>query len=302
MEITFLGTSGCVPTDKRNMPSVMLRFLGEYYLFDCGEGTQRQMRLAGINFMRIDHIFITHLHADHFIGLGGLIQSMDFLERDRPLFIHGPKGIDDTVHTLLSAGTFVLDHFEVKVNEVSEGVFLEGKQFTVSCFPTVHTNSSIGFCFEEKPHRKFLKPKALALGIPEGPLFSKLQDGFSVEVKGRKFSPDDVLSTPITGRKVVYTGDTKAFEKLADIAKNADVLIHDSTFSHADIENTNEALHSTTKQAAEIAKKANVKQLFLTHISQRYTEPKLLEEEAREIFSESYVAEDFMKVKVEKHW
>ncbi|MFH1835986.1 MAG: ribonuclease Z [Methanobacteriota archaeon] len=302
MEIIFLGTSGCIPTDKRGLSAVALEYLGELFLFDCGEGTQRQMRHADLNFMKLDHVFLTHLHADHFLGLGGMIQSMDFLERDRPLNVYGPLGVAETMDSLINLGTFHLDSFKLAVHEVDLGLVYEGDRLIVSCVKTVHTKGSLAYCFEEKPHRKFDKPKALALGIPEGRFFSKLQRGESVEVDGKTFQPEVVLDEPIPGRKVVYTGDTRPSENVVKLAEGADVLIHECMFSSEDEEKTQDAAHSTTKQAAQVAKDAGVKKLFLTHISQRYTEPEKLEAEAREIFPESYVAEDFQREKIGKHW
>ena len=259
------------------------------------------MRFAGINFMRIDKVFITHLHADHFLGLGGMIQSMDFLERTRPLDIYGPRGLENTMEHMLSIGTFKMDFMSVRVHEIKPGLVIEGDRYKITCARTEHTENSLAYCFEEKPKRKFLKRRALELGVPEGRLFSRLQRGETVEIKGTKITPDQVLSEPIPGRKVVYTGDTRVCESVIKLAKNADILIHDGTFSHEELEKVAKAGHSTVKQAAEVAKKANVKRLFLTHISQRYTDPKKLEREAREIFPESYVAEDLMRVKIEKH-
>lgn len=301
MEIVFLGTTGPIPTERRNLSSIFMEYLNEHFLFDCGEGTQRQMRIAGINFMRIDRVFITHLHADHFLGLGGLIQSMDFLERKRPLNIYGPKGLKNTINHMLSMGTFRLDSLELNAYEINEGIILKGKNYTISCTNTDHTPDSLAYCFDEDPKRRFLKKKALDLGVPEGRMFSKLQDGETVVVHRKKITPDDVLSDPIPGRKIVYTGDTRVCENVIKLAENADILIHDGTFSHDEIENVKKAGHSTAKQAAEVAKIANVKKLYLTHVSQRYTDARLLEKEARGIFPESYVAEDFMRVKVERH-
>jgi len=301
MELVFLGTSGCVPTKERNLSCIFLEYLGEYFLFDCGEGSQRQMRFAGINFMRIDNVFITHLHADHFLGLGGMIQSMDFLERTKHLDIYGPKGLKDTMEHMLSMGTFQMDSMSVRVHEIKPGPVMQGDRYKITCAKTEHTENSLAYCFEENPKRKFLKKKALELGIPEGRLFSKLQRGETVEIRGKEITPDQVLSKPIPGRKVVYTGDTRVCENVIKLAENADVLIHDGTFSHEELENVAKAGHSTVKQAAEVAKKANVKKLFLTHISQRYTDPKKLEREAREIFPEARVAEDLMRIKIEKH-
>ncbi|MBN2251493.1 MAG: ribonuclease Z [Candidatus Altiarchaeota archaeon] len=301
MEIVFLGTAGAIPTEKRNLPAIFLNYMGEYFLFDCGEGTQRQMRMAGINFMRINNVFITHLHADHFMGLVGLIQSMDFLERKRTLEIYGPQGLARTVEHMLSLGTFKPDSLEIQVHEISEGVILKGERYAISCARTEHTKGSLAYCFQEDAKRKFLKEKALSLGIPEGRLFSRLQKGETVEYKGKTYKADQVLSDPVPGRKIVYTGDTRACKSVLDLSRDADVLIHDGTYSIEDKESLEKSDHSTVTQAAETAKKAKVKKLYLTHISQRYPDPKPLQEEARKVFAESYVAEDFMKVKVKKH-
>jgi len=301
MEIVFLGTAGAIPTEKRSLSAVFLDYLGEYFLFDCGEGTQRQMRIAGINFMRIDNVFITHLHADHFMGLAGMIQSMDFLERKRPLEIYGPPGLKEILDHMLSMGTFRPDFLEIQAHEIDEGVILKGDRYSISCVRTEHTNHSLAYCFQEDPKRKFLKQKALALGIPEGGLFSRLQRGEAVEYKGKKIDADQVLSDPVPGRRMVYTGDTRACMAVQTLARDADILIHDATYSSQDKESLDKSDHSTAAQAAETAKKAGAKRLYLTHISQRYPDPKPLEQEAREIFPETYVAEDFMKIKVEKH-
>jgi ribonuclease Z len=300
MEIVFLGTAGTIPTEKRNLSAVLLDYLGEYFLFDCGEGSQRQMRIAGINFMRIDNVFITHLHADHFIGLAGMIQSMDFLERKKPLEIYGPAGLEDTMEHMLSMGTFKLDSLELQVHEIDEGTVLKGERYSISCARTEHMKRSLAYCFHEDSKRTFLKKKALSLGIPEGKLFSLLQKGHSVEYKGKKYTPDMVLDHPIPGRKVVYTGDTRACKSVTDLAQGADVLIHDATYSKQETEALEKSDHSTAEQAAQVAKKAGVGKLYLTHISQRYPDAKNLEDEAREVFPESYVAEDFMRLKIPK--
>jgi ribonuclease Z len=302
MEITFLGTSGCIPTEKRGLSAVHLDYLGEHMLFDCGEGTQRQMRFAGLNFMNLNNIYITHLHADHFLGLGGMIQSMDFLERERPLDIYGPDGIEDAVDKLLNIGTFTLDYLTVNAHTVGEGLVYEGERYKITAARTAHTRNSLAYCFTENPHRKFNRQTAIDLGVPVGPLFSRLAEGQQVVVNKKTITPDMVLDKPIPGRKMVYTGDTRPCDPVVKLAEGADILIHESMFSAEDEEATKDAAHSTTKQAAEIAKKAGVKKLYLTHISQRYTEPEKLLAEAREIFPETHIAEDLMKVTIPKHW
>ncbi|HHQ44696.1 MAG TPA: ribonuclease Z [Candidatus Altiarchaeales archaeon] len=302
MELIFLGTAGCIPTEERNLSALVIEFLNEPFLFDCGEGTQRQMRKCGVNFMRIDHIFITHLHADHFLGLGGMIQSMDFMERNRDLNIYGPAGMQDAMDKLLGAGTFNLEAFDINVHEVGEGVVLDTQRYSVHAMKVLHTKNSLAYSFQEASHRQFQKQTALDLGVPEGRLFSKLQDGQPVEINGKTITPDMVLGEPMPGRKIVYSGDTKYMPEMADFSKNADILVHEATYSIEEAEKLAESFHTTTLQAAEVAKTAGVKKLYLTHLSQRYTEPEKLAEEARTIFPESYVAEDFMRVKIEKHW
>ena len=311
MEIVFLGTSGTVPTENRNHPAVIIEYLNEPFLFDCGEGTQRQMRLAKINPMRINHIFITHFHADHILGLGGLIRSIDFMGREKELNIYAPVGFQRILDNLMGIGAYRPERFKINVCEANEGIIYKGKNYTVSCTETDHTGvKSVAYCFSENTKRTFLKQKALLLGVPEGRLFSRLQKGNSVEIEIKDnnkivkkiIKPDDVLSNPMPGRKVVYTGDTKPCENVIKIAKDCDVLIHDSTFSEDQDDVVEEMGHSTAKQAAEIAKSANAKALYLTHISQRYTDPKKLEKEAREVFENSYAAHDFMRIKVDKHW
>jgi ribonuclease Z len=311
MEILFLGTAGTVPTETRNHPAVIVEYLNEPFLFDCGEGTQRQMRLADVNPMRINHIFITHFHADHILGLGGLIRSIDFMGREKELNIYAPEGFQKILGHLVSIGAYIPHRFKINVFEADEGIVYEGKNYTISCTPTDHTGvKSVAYCFSENDKRHFLKEKALSLGVPEGKLFSRLQKGNPVEIKIKEgdkiinkiITPDDVLSDSVPGRKVIYTGDTKPCENVIKLAKDCDVLIHDSTFSEEQDDIVCEMGHSTAKQAAEVAKSANAKALYLTHISQRYTDPKKLEKEAREVFENSYLAHDFMRVYVKKHF
>jgi ribonuclease Z len=302
MEVTFLGTSGCIPTEKRGLSAIHLDYLGEHMLFDCGEGTQRQMRLADLNFMNLDNIYITHLHADHFLGLGGMIQSMDFLERERPLNVYGPTGMQDAMDKLLTIGSFRLDFLRVNTHEVGEGIVYEGKRYKITAANTSHTRNSLAYCFTEDPHSKFNRQIAIDLGVPVGPMFKRLSAGELVEVNGKTITPEQVLDPPIVGRKLVYTGDTRPCEAVVELAEGADVLIHESMFSQQDVDATKDAAHSTSRQAAEVAKKANVGRLYLTHISQRYTETGELLAEAREVFPQTYIAEDLMKVKIKKHW
>lgn len=294
MEIVFLGTTAAVPTRERNHPAIALLYGGEVILWDCGEGTQRQLIRAGVNFMRVSKIFITHLHGDHFLGLPGLIQTFGFMGREKKLLIFGPPGIEQLASAILSLGYYERE-FEIEVRELSSGVVWEEKSYAIEAFEVKHSAKTFGLIFREKKPRRFLRERAEALGIPPGPLYKKLQMGESVLWNGRVITPEMVLGEPKKGFKVVYTSDTRGLEIVAELAKEA-VVIHDSTFSEEHRDKAEENLHSTAKEAAEIAKKANARALFLTHISPRYKDPSPLLKEAREVFERSYIAEDLMRV------
>jgi ribonuclease Z len=270
-------------------------------LFDCGEGTQRQMRIAKIPFMKLDKIFVSHFHADHCLGLGGMIQTMDLFQRRKKLEVYGPKSIHDVIEKVITTGHFVLEGFDLEINEVRPrraGRIYSDKNFMIKCAKLDHGVPSLGFSFEEQPKRKFLKKKALELGVPEGIQFKRLQEGESVKVGKKTVKPDQVLDKPVPGLKVTYIPDTRPCAAAVELAKGSDVLIHESTFSHDEQESAIEGKHSTAKEAAKIAKRAKAKKLYLVHISQRYKDPKILEKEAREIFPESYLAEDFDTISI----
>ncbi len=296
IKVQFLGTSGSVPTEKRGMPALYLEYEGSRMLFDCGEGTQRQMRIAGIPFMKLDRIFISHFHADHCLGLGGLIQTMDLFKRTAKLEIYGPKGVHEVIDKVITTGNFILEGFDLEINEVKpKGVeqILSERDYVIKCARMDHTVPCLGFSFEEKARRKFLKKKALALGVPEGPLFHRLQLGESVKVGKRIIKPNDVLDKAILGKKITYLPDTRPCPMAAELAKGSDILIHDSTFAH-DLQGAAlEGKHSTAREAAEIAKRAKAKQLYLTHFSQRYTKPEELEKDAMQVFINTRTANDF---------
>jgi len=301
IKVQFLGTSGSVPTEKRGMPAVYLEFRGNRMLFDCGEGTQRQMRIAKIPFMKLDAIFISHLHADHCLGLGGLLQTMDLFGRNNQLKIFGPKGISDTLEQIITTGHFVLEGFDLELNEIKSrklSTIYSTNGSLVKCARLDHNVPSLGFSFEEKERRPFDKQKALKLGVQEGPLFSRLQQGNQVRVGKRVVKPDDVLGEAVKGRKVTYIPDTRPCAAAIELAMGSDLLIHEATFAHDLQESAIEGRHTTAQEAAEVAKRAKVKQLYLNHISQRYTNAKVLEEEAKAIFPNTKVAEDFDKVEI----
>ena len=297
--VIFLGTGGSWPTVKRNVTSIAIKRGGEIILMDCGEGTQRQIQRSGLSYMQIKSIFISHFHGDHFLGLPGLIQTMQLNDREEPLRIYGPRGTREIVEELKNLGHFK-PSYEIEGIDLDEGDEVRFDGYSVKPFRVKHNVPTLGFVLEEdqRPGR-FNKSKALELGIPEGPLFGKLQRGESVRLKdGRIITPDMVLGPPRPGRKIVYSGDTRPCDKVIEYAKDADILIHDSTFL-SDLEDlAREYAHSTARQAAEIASRANVDKLILTHISPRYVDDKEFEREAREIFDNSLVARDFMKIEV----
>jgi len=296
IKLQFLGTSGSVPTETRGMPAVYIQYRGNRILFDCGEGTQRQMRIAKIPFMKLDKIFISHFHADHCLGLGGMIQTMDLFKRNKKLEIYGPKSVHDVIEKVITTGHFVLEGFDLEINELKPRKVTQiyaNQDYIIKCALLDHTVPSIGYSFEEAPKRKFLKKKALALGVPEGILFKRLQEGENVKMGSKTIKPDDVLGKAVQGKKITYIPDTRPCAAAVELAKGSDILVHDSTFSHELQESAIEGKHSTAKEAAEIAKRAKVGKLYLNHFSQRYTDLKDLKKEAREVFSDTHIANDF---------
>jgi ribonuclease Z len=224
---------------------------------------------------------------------------MQLNDRERPLYIYGPKGMNKLLSQLLSLGYFK-PTYSIISKEVKDGDILTFEGYTIQVLEVNHNVPTLAYSLEEdmRPGR-FNKPRALELGVPEGPLFSKLQHGESITLKnGRKITPDMVLGPPRPGRKIVISGDTKLCEKLIDFSKDADVLIHDATFDSQLQDVAEDYGHATALQAAEIAKKANVEKLFLTHVSPRYLDHRVLEEDARRIFKNSFVARDFQQIEV----
>ena len=299
MELVFLGTSSAIPTSHRNHSAVALKAFGEIFLFDCGEGTQLQMSKAKISPMKINNIFITHFHGDHILGLPGIIQSMAFRGRKNPLHIFGPKGLVEMVNIIRNFGYFSLT-FEIYMHEIDDGIILEEENYRISCSKMNHTVLNFAYSIYEKKRPKFIREKAIALGINPGPDFGKLQQGISVKVGDAVIQPEQVLGEERKGRKIIYSGDTTPSEQMVEFAEDADLLIHESTFEGIYGDKAYEMGHSTSVQAAEIAKKANVNRLILTHVSTRYKKSDILETEAKEIFENSTVAEDFMQIEVER--
>lgn len=300
MRIIFLGTSGSVPTLKRSLPCTMLQCPKEQWMFDCGENTQRQMMQAKVSFHKKIKIFISHLHGDHVLGLPGILQTMALMDRKESLQVYGPVGIRNFLVCCQETLKFGLT-FKVEINEIIRpGVICEEEEYIVSSIKSNHSDDSYAYAFEEKPRPgKFYPKKAEALGVPKGELWSKLQNGENITLPGGKIIPSENVMGPMRiGRKIVYTGDTRPFETFAHFASEADVVIHDCTFDDSLIEKAKTDGHSTPSQAAGQAKAAGAKHLVLTHISARYPDAGLLLEQAKRVFEDSILAEDFLSLEL----
>jgi ribonuclease Z len=297
LKIVFLGTAGTVPSVDRNTSAVFVQYSGYRFLFDCGEGAQRQMMIARLGFRNLDHIFITHMHTDHFIGIFGLIETLSLNGRKKDLNFYTPK--PDVLKALFEIFGYENLDFELKVKKVSDGDEVDFSDFKVVAFETEHIVESVGYALIERDSRKFDREKALSLGIPPGPIYARLKRGETIVWQGKLVTPEMVLGEIRKGRKIVYTGDTRPCEKTVEISRDADLLIHDAAFSEELKDWAVESGHSTAKEAAEVARKANVKKLVLTHISARYSKnPEMLLEEARPIFENVELARDFLELRV----
>src|SRR5438445_2093401 len=229
MQIVFLGTSGSWPTPKRNVSAVAIKRGPEVILFDCGEGTQRQFMQSKLSFMQVSRVFVSHFHGDHFLGLPGMVQSMSMNGRETPLEVYGPRGIERLVGDLLSLGYFT-PGFPVHAKELTPGEAIDCGEYVVRAFEAVHTVPCVSYVLEEKPRPgRFSVDRAEALGVPSGPLYSRLQEGELVTIGGRTIRPEDVLGPPRRGRRIVYRGDTMPHGAPVGLARRPGVLVHRAT-------------------------------------------------------------------------
>ncbi|WP_276279851.1 ribonuclease Z [Halorussus caseinilyticus] len=295
MRVTFLGTGGAVPTTERNPSSVLVNREGDRLLFDAGEGTQRQMMRFGTGFT-ISDIFVTHLHGDHVLGLPGLIQTFDFNDREQALSIYTPAGTEEDVDALVHAAdnrpSFPVHVYGVGPDEAA----VRRDDYEIRTFRTDHDTNSLGYALIEDDRKgRFDREKAEELGVPVGPKFSQLHEGDPVELDdGTTVEPEQVVGEARPGRRFVYTGDTRPSARVAEVAADADLLVHDATFADDRAERAGDTGHSTARQAAEIASRADAERLALTHISSRYAgDVSDHLEEAREVFDgEAFVPDD----------
>lgn len=302
LEIIFLGTGSGVPTRRRNHSAIHLRYGENNFLWDCGEGTQRQINKARLNFMKIDKIFITHWHADHWAGLIGLIQTMNLEKRNRPLEIYAPEAerfIGDILDMDYWGARFDIIPINVNFQKNEISVLVKGKGFTISSIPMNHSVPAVAYSFQEEDSWNVdIKKSKKIFGLGQGPIIGKLKRKGEIEFKGKKIKLKDVaIHNP--GLKVVYSGDTKPNSNMIKFAKNADLLIHESTFGQ-EIDDSLDRAHTRASDVGKIAKKAKVRQLILTHFSRRYPDVSELLEIVRKDFKKTEAAEDFMKVKLKR--
>jgi ribonuclease Z len=300
VKIVFLGTSGTFPTIGRNVTSHGVWVKGETLLLDCGEGTQRQLRRTSLRFF-VHRIFLSHLHGDHILGLPGYIWSMDLLGRTEPLSLYIPARSRRTIETMI--GGIGKLGYPVSIQELDDGATLNLPGYRVTAARVEHSgHCCLGFRIEEESRLgKVDIQKAISLGVTPGPNIGKLIRGESVEVNGTIVLPEQVVGPTRNGRVVAYSGDTKPCNALKTLAKNADLLLHEASFSNALIEEAQSRAHSTAQGAASIAAEANVKRLALTHISQRHQDDegiRTLISEARQLFPASFLPYDLDEVEI----
>jgi ribonuclease Z len=292
MKFTMLGTSAGLPTPDRGLPAVLFEMEGEFVLFDCGEGTQRQMMSAGFSLGRKMRIFITHLHGDHIFGLPGMIHTMNLLHRVNPLEVYGPPGLKEFLEDT-TVSTMSEPSFKLSVSEVSQGRIYCGRNYHVDGVWADHSRPSMAYrlVVGETPGH-IVPDKMHSLGIPNGRLWRDLKEGRSVIIGGRTVEPSEVLREPSCGKIVVYSGDTKPSPAVEALASGADILIHEATFLSDREEIADREGHSTARGAALVALRAGAKKLLLTHISARYPNAGDVLDEAKAIFPGAEVAED----------
>jgi ribonuclease Z len=297
LDLVFLGTAGSMPTAQRAPAALLVRRGGDRLLFDCAEGTQRQLLRSSVGLVELGEIFVTHFHADHILGLPGLFKTFSLRGRERPLDVHGPRGLVDLLGSLKRVVGKL--SYDVRVVELEPGDVLERDGYRLAAFEVAHGVPAVGWSLIEatRPGR-FDVETADALGVPSGPARGALQRGESVTLPdGSAVSADQVLGPPRPGRKIVITGDTAPSETVVEAAWGAEVLVTEATFSEEELERAQETMHQTAAQAAGIAQRANIGLLALTHLSNRYFGPEIARE-AREIFPDTVVPKDFDVVEV----
>lgn len=302
-ELIFLGTSASAPSIKRNLSATMVLHKEYRFLIDCGEGTQRQLLKSGLGFKRLDKILLTHGHLDHILGLGGLVSTFSRWEAIPKLEIYGGSWALERVSDLIFGVVFrgVKPPLQIELIPIEPGVLMEDDTFELSAFPVIHRGPGcLGFTFREKEKRPFLVEQAEALGVPAGPERGRLVRGETVTLAdGRVIHPDQVLGPPIPGAKLVFVGDASSTNHLEEVVRGADAMVIEATYLSSEENLAREYGHLTATEAALLARQAGVKQLYLTHLSRRYSEELILAE-AKAIFPQTIVARDFDRFQIIK--
>jgi ribonuclease Z len=299
LKLLFLGTSAARPTVERSVSALVVVREGETLLFECGEGTQRQMMRYGVSF-GLSEVFFTHFHADHFLGIIGLVRTLGLQGRTDPMRFYGPRGARKILGAALGLGVERVP-FEVEIEELEPEHALHRAGYEILTYPADHGAGALGYVLVEKDRLgKFDPARARELGVPEGPLWGRLQRAEAVTLEdGRVVDPASIVGAPRPGRKVVYSGDTRPCKATIEAAIGADVLVHEATFSLEEAERARETDHSTAHEAAEVARMAKARRLVLTHLSARYSRDAApLLEEARAVFPETVIAKDGMEIEV----
>lgn len=298
MKLVFLGTSAAQPTESRAMTCICVVLEKEILMFDAGEGTQVPFLKAKLGWNKKMKIFVTHLHGDHCVGILGLLQTMSLQNRTESVDIYGPKGIEDFLAANLKVLNFGLT-FPVRIMIIKEGLVLDDETYTIHACEADHSIPTFSYVLQEKEKPgRFYPEKAKELGIPEGKLWHELQSGKEVKVGNKTFKPSDVMGEKRRGKKIGISGDTRPTNKLEEFFKGCDYLTFDSTYSDELKEKAHENYHSTAKQAAELAKKAGVTNLILTHFSTRYEDAELLVNEAKTIHNSVIAAKDLLEINI----
>lgn len=299
LSLTFLGTGASIPTLDRNVAGIAIQREGETLLFDCGEGNQRQMMRYGVGFT-FKEIFFTHYHADHMLGVTGLLRTMGLQDRSTPVTLYGPKGGQRILGAAVMLG-IERNKFPIEIIEIKPGDRLAHDQYDIVVFETEHRADTVGYALVERERLgRFNPDRARELGIPEGPHWGQLHKGKAVTLDdGRTLGPADLVGPPRSGRTLVYTGDTRPHLSVIEAARGADLLVHEATFGGDELERARETGHSTASEAARVALEAGVRRLVLTHISSRYNrDASELLAEAKAVFPETAIARDGMTVDV----
>ena len=298
MKIVYLGTSAAAPTVERSLTCICLVRENEVLMFDAGEGAQVAYLKAGLPWNKKMKIFVTHLHGDHCLGILGLLQTMSMQKRTENLEIYGPAGIEEFITANIKVLNFGLP-FPVFITIVEEGNVVNEKKYRINCCEAQHGIPAFSYCFEENERSGVFYPeKAKELGIPEGKMWQELQNGNSVEVNGVKIDSSEVTGDKRPGKKIGISGDTRPTEKLQNFFTNSDYLSFDCTFSFDLKDRAIETNHGTAKEAAELAKNANVKNLILTHFSARYSDESVLLDEAKQIHESVIAAKDLLEIEI----